>query len=459
MSTEKHQGHVHVVRSSPPRTKHQHGVCTLNRRRSLPFGACLIISCAMSAVARTSADAILAFIGSRGADLTRIRTIDAHHAGTGLAAAVCAKAGDVLLRIPRQVWEPLSALDARNAVPEATTQRVDKLAASLGGDATLADATLLAARLARPDMALQAALQPYLTQLPTPDVPLMWPPQLRMALLRGTSASSMAESQVALSASLHASLEDGLEPAAFRRAQALLLSRAHSGDGKPFALVPGLDLLNHGGDSAGAEVRFAKDDAAFEVVLTREHARGEEILIDYGTRASHRLLRLYGFLPAANTAALADAKAAAPPGGTVAVGAGEEALVALLPSAAEMAEAPEDVRMELDAARAALDSLGVRGRSLRLVASSDQRVELPMLANRDAPGLATARRVMRAAVETQQLRQREGSAACEAVSRLGGDGAADVAARERAKLCARLHAREAAVLEAALAEIQADNSQ
>ena len=405
----------------------------------------------MSIVARPTAEAIISFLGSRGVDLTRTCAHDATHAGAGLAAASAASAGRVLLSIPRAVWAPLSALEARSALADAAVARVDKHAASVGGGAALADATLLASRIAQPDAALQAALGPYLQELPTPDVPLLWPPPLRMALLRGTSAGPAAESQAALSASLHTSLDEGLEPAAFRRAQAILLSRAHSGDGKPLALVPGLDLLNHGGDDANAAVRFAAADGAFELVATRDVAAGHELLIDYGLCASHRLLRLYGFVPHGRTHA-------APNGGRASEGdeaiaaEGEEAQVPLLPSAAELDGAPEAVLEEIAAARTALDSLGIRGSALRLVGTGGGRVVLPAL-DHDTPAAATARRVLRFAVETQKHRQAEGAAACTSVAMLGGDGAAEVAARRRAKLCARLHAREAAVLESALAEL------
>ena len=66
---------------------------------------------------------------------------------------------------------------------------------------TAPEAAVLA-RMCRPDAALQPHLEPYLNQLPTPDVPLLWPPPLRAALLRGTSAGPAAESQAALSAKM-----------------------------------------------------------------------------------------------------------------------------------------------------------------------------------------------------------------------------------------------------------------
>ena len=102
----------------------------------------------------------------------------------------------------------------------------------------------------------------------------------------------------------------------------------------------------------------------------------------------------------------------------------------------------------------ALRHVGVPGRSLRVVVGASGSVTLPFDA--DAYGgdgaVATARRVLRAATESQVRRQREGAAACEAVSRLGG--AVRAAEKDRAKLCSRLHAREAAVLKAVLGRLE-----
>ena len=126
--------------------------------------------------------------------------------------------------------------------------------------------------------------------------------------------------------------------ASFRWSQSIMLSRAHSGDGKPLALVPGLDLLNHGGDDAGAVVRFDASAGAFDLIATRAHAPGEHLLIDYGTRASHRLLRLYGFVPSGPGGVGGDGDPASPVRDSV-LAPGDEVLLPLLPSAAELAGA------------------------------------------------------------------------------------------------------------------------
>ena len=78
---------------------------------------------------------------------------------------------------------------------------------------------------------------------------------------------SFSLSQVALSELFHGAIAGGeaggdetraSAASDFRYAQALLLSRAHASSSKPLALVPALDLLNHGGEGAGADVRFCE---------------------------------------------------------------------------------------------------------------------------------------------------------------------------------------------------------
>ena len=286
-----------------------------------------------------------------------------------------AKAGDVLLSIPRAVWQPLSAAHVRQSLPSSLVARADAHAASIGAGASFGDAALLAHHLAHHSD--QCDESQYLAWLPHPDVPLLWPEVLKNALLRGTSAGPAADSQTVLSDGVLAALEDGEandeRRARFRWAQAILLSRAHSGEGKPLALVPGLDLLNHGGEGAGACVRFNAADAAFDLVATRAHAEGEDVLIDYGTRASHRLLRLYGFVTESGDesgegADNGSAGAEGNGGGDAAVRslggvlpAGEEVQLPLLPSAAELEGAPEEIVSEIEAARAALRACGVGG--------------------------------------------------------------------------------------------------
>ena len=71
----------------------------------------------------------------------------------------------------------------------------------------------------------------------------------------------------------------------------------------------------------------------------------------------------------------------------------------------------------------------------------------------DGSDVSTALHVLCAAVDAQRQRQAAGTAACDAVQGISGDAPSEVAARARAQLVAQLHAREAAVLTAALADL------
>jgi len=259
-----------------------------------------------------------------------------------------------------------------------------------------------------------------LSRLPPPDVPLLWPAPLRTALLQGSSAHAAAEQQVALSDAFHAALKEHSTPAggvvpesgSFRWAQALLLSRAHSGDGKPLALVPGLDLLNHGGALASADVRFDEASAAFQLVARRTLHASEELTIDYGTDASHRLLRLYGFVggTAADDVTADGGELAAPPPG-------DEVMLQLLPPAAKVAEAPEATRRVWLEQRAALGACGLGGSTLRLGVDADGQVPLTLTpaGHADRAAQETALLVIATAIDSQLQRQADGRAAAHAV--------------------------------------------
>ena len=267
---------------------------------------------------------LLGWLSARVDGLRRVALRDFDGMGCGVAAAEALRAGACVLRVPRACWEPFGADAARAAAPSAAA-RVDAVAASMGAGSALADSVLLAAALVRQKRGPTPDDAPFVDSLPASlDVPLLWPAELQQALLAGTSCESTCAQQAALSQVMHAALRDGdgddgagpsLEE--LRWGQSLILSRAHSGRGKPLALVPGLDLLNTGGHAAPtAEVAFA-DDGAFELVATRDHAPGEQLLIDYSTPTPHRMLRLYGFVPARGD------------GGGAAT---EEALLPLLPA-------------------------------------------------------------------------------------------------------------------------------
>lgn len=415
----------------------------------------------MSFLSLASASRTVAWLESRGVSFTNVALSHAMGIGAGLVAARNVRPGEILVRIPPSVWKPLSALASKD---QPYAERISAHAASLGAGDLFSEAALLAARLARlVDPSgnhqgledVQEAL-PYLSSIPPPDVPLLWPSELRSALLRGTSAVTAAVSQVSLSDEIHAvMLQAGSaapSQAAFRWAQAVLLSRAHSGDGKPLALVPGLDLLNHGGPEAGAHVRHQDD--AFELVATRAHAQGDPVEIDYGTRASHRFLRLYGFVPHRESSASSEGTAVHDATSAMA---GDEIVVPLLPSAAELSGAPDVVLQEVAGLHRSLAACGISGSSLRLRANVDGQFALPQVGGSDQEA-SIALRVLLSAIDAQRLRQKQGYAACQAVEAAPGESASDETARHRARLCLKLHAREAALLETAWQQLQDSDS-
>ena len=128
----------------------------------------------------------------------------------------------------------------------------------------------------------------------------------------------------------------------------------------------------------------------------------------------------------------------------------------LLPTPAELHGAPAPVLEEVAAIRAALQACGIAGSSLRLYVEEGGAAVggLPTLG--EGKEAATALRVLLSAVDSQRRRQQQGSAACAAVKAAPGKSATDEAARRRAAMCEQLHAREAAVLEAAWAQMQAE---
>ena len=401
---------------------------------------------AMSRLSRVEATQIMAWLSQRHRiDLGRIALCDARVAGTGLKSTAAAAHGDVLLKLPRAVWYPFSAAVARETLPSSVITSIEAQATSVGGSGSqLADAVLLASTIAQ-QAATSPEHAPYLSQLPPPDVPLLWPAPLRKALLQGSSADGASQQQTALSDAFYATLSSAItnapERGAFKWAQSLLLSRAHSGAGKPLALVPGMDLLNHGGATASADVAFDEATSSFLLVARRGLVADEEITIDYGTDASHRLLRLYGFVVGSVAAAVADADAAR---------VGEEVLLSLVPPYAELGAIPEVERQAWQEHRAALAACGLRGSMLRLIVDPGGGVTIPQLTQGGAAS-ETALLVLAAAIDGQLQRQADGMSAAAAVQ---AAEAAPAEFRQRARLAFTMHSRERAVLIAAEHEIQ-----
>ena len=142
-----------------------------------------------------------------------------------------------------------------------------------------------------------AAGHAYAASLPAPDAPALWPAEA-LAALAGTRTHGRVLARRGFVATVHQALfgdSSALPRERFAWALAVVLSRALSGTGAPYTLVPALDILNH---ADVATVAHSFDAAAGEFVVTalRPHARGEQLFLSYGAGlCNDRTLRLYGF--------------------------------------------------------------------------------------------------------------------------------------------------------------------
>jgi len=140
----------------------------------------------------------------------------------------------------------------------------------------------------------------YAASLPAPDAPALWPAEA-LAALAGTRTHAAVLARRGFVHTVHEALfgaGGGIPRERFAWALAVVLSRALSGTGAPYTLVPAVDLLNHG-DAPTVAHSFHADE--FVVTTLRPHARGEQLLLSYGAGlCNDRTLRLYGFATRSN---------------------------------------------------------------------------------------------------------------------------------------------------------------
>ena len=161
----------------------------------------------------------------------------------------------------------------------------------------------------------------YLATLPglagkaSPSVPLLWTPT-QVATLRGTPTHGRVLRRAKFVSDAHAALfgsggGGGVPLEKFAWALSSVLSRAASGDRMPYAFLPGVDLLNHGGVDANCELSAVKLAPGgneenprwgdVEVTCVKDTPAGEQLTISYGDESDNcRLLRLYGFATRGN---------------------------------------------------------------------------------------------------------------------------------------------------------------
>lgn len=235
------------------------------------------------------------------------------NAGYGIQAAHSIEAGDTVLRVPQTMWRPFSADQAVRIAQERApdfVKRIESLASALSEQdpraaAQLVPSTLLAVHTLFLASDRSGDWHAFTDFLPRHvDVPLHWQPE-EVELLRGTDAYHQVAKRRSFVSFLHRHLFEatgaekettpGIRLAQFAWAQSVLLSRATSGEDRPFTLLPVIDCLNH---SFEPNARILFDDATqdFAVEALRAIAEGEEVVVSYGDLDSSTLLRQYGFL-------------------------------------------------------------------------------------------------------------------------------------------------------------------
>ena len=243
--------------------------------------------------------------------------------GVGLIARRPVRAGEIVLRIPRDAYAPLSAthaLAAAKAKAPAFVNHAAKVAASMGAPelathATLALHVLFELGDPRSEGFAYLATLPGLAGKASPSVPLLWTPT-QVATLRGTPTHGRVLRRAKFVSDAHAALfgsggGGGVPLEKFAWALSSVLSRASSGDRMPYAFLPGVDLLNHGGVDANCELSAVKLAPGgneenprwgdVEVTCVKDTPAGEQLTISYGDESDNcRLLRLYGFATRGN---------------------------------------------------------------------------------------------------------------------------------------------------------------
>ena len=207
--------------------------------------------------------------------------------GVGLFASKTIPKGEVLIRVPREIFHPLSAEFAEKVAKQKVPKFVKHLETqcALLGAPQFAKHVLFALHLLFELGDETSGNAPYLASLPTLNgidhrdgtdtsategaVPLLWEPS-QLATLRGTPTFANVLRRKAFVKNAHVAIFGGTDPGTagtrvggstnptsptvplqrFQWALSTILSRATSGANAPYALLPGICLFNHAGVDA-----------------------------------------------------------------------------------------------------------------------------------------------------------------------------------------------------------------
>ena len=250
-------------------------------------------------------------------------------AGVGLFASATIYPGEVLLRVPKSVFWSLGAShaekQARKKVPQFVTH-LERQCDSLGAK-RFATHALFALHLLFELGDEGSKYRLYLASLPTlrgidksdgsdsseleGAVPLLYAPS-QLATLRGTPTFHAVAKRRAFVKDAHSAIfgnangEQMIPLDQFQWALSTILSRATSGVNAPYALLPGIDLLNHAGVNANCELHSKRDeshssqgdsDFLFVEATAKRYVQPDtQLTISYGDDLDNdKLLRVYGF--------------------------------------------------------------------------------------------------------------------------------------------------------------------
>lgn len=235
--------------------------------------------------------------------------------GFGLAASRDLAAGDLVLTIPKAVWDPNSAqtcLDHALTRAPAFGQRMEG-ALPKQSPQDMHDRLELVASLAMHVMINGS--EPYVhwlqvTQGPSSFIehmPPFWPDD-RFADFQASVAGTNVQKFAGFSKALHETLfgADGVDvetpipegappPKLMLWALTVVQSRAVSGRGFPFTMVPYFDLLNHS-FTPNCNHTFDSASGEFRVTATRPILESQQCLISYGDMSNALLFKKYGFV-------------------------------------------------------------------------------------------------------------------------------------------------------------------
>lgn len=240
----------------------------------------------------------------------RIETV-AEERGLGIVAARRIERGEDVVRVPINATVRLASmrvrLDAAGWVTVENTRTRAELVSADGEEARLAAFLALAAeRDANPDDGddILTYARDLRATVRTPewhefanDRILDGVYELVPGLVDRIRGYRALEDAVASSLAPWASRERAREALYAVTSRAFAL-RARPELARETMMVPCADLFNHRSEGAGATFLVERDDVV--VRITRAHAKGEEIFIDYGAKSNEDLLVQYGFVTRGN---------------------------------------------------------------------------------------------------------------------------------------------------------------